>query len=88
MTLTSSPEPVIELLKTKLGTDVGEDKLSGKSPPDVPISFWFVPTAETFPMTEDKLIIRNIITMQADDIFLESSKKTVSAMFYAVSTGL
>ena len=88
MTLTSSPEPVIELLKTKLGTDVGEDKLSGKSPPDVPMSFWFVPTAETFPMTEDKLMIKNINTIQVDDIFLDSSKATVSAIIYAVSTGL
>lgn len=88
MTLTSSPEPVIELLKTKLGTDVGEDKLSGKSPPDVPMSFWFVPTAETFPMTEDKLMIKNINTIQVDDIFLDSSKTTVSAIIYAVSTGL
>ena len=88
MTLTSSPEPVIELLKTKFGTDVGEDKLSGKSPPDVPMSFWFVPTAETFPMTEDKLMIRNINTIQVEDIFLDSSKKTVSAIIYAVSTGL
>lgn len=88
MILTSSPEPVIELVKTKFGTDVGEDKLSGKSPPDVPMSFWFVPTAETFPMTEDKLMIRNINTIQVEDIFLDSSKKTVSAIIYAVSTGL
>ena len=62
-----------EDINRQLAVDVGEDKLSGKSPPDVPMSFWFVPTAETFPMTEDKLMIRNINTIQVDDIFLDSS---------------
>ena len=47
--------PVILFEKIKFGIDVGEDRLSGKSPPEVPISFWFWPTALTFVIVNEKL---------------------------------
>ena len=44
---TNSPDPDTVLLKMRFGTLVVVERLSGRSPEAMPMSFWFGPTAET-----------------------------------------